>query len=137
MGKLIANGTIDLTQFWPLNTKEEGSDGDTVKVVLETENFEYTNENGVTINSNVLFNAGVFDKNGKFKKHIKEKVVKVRLQGIDAPELHFENYCQNMGKTAAYELQKHLDQMTTKTENLINCQLYTENVYEPNAGCLR
>lgn len=88
-GKLVVTGTIDLAQFWPIGP----SDADTTKIHLQVEAgaFIYQEHPGATPRQTEVFVAAkikgasgsvkpAIDKNGK---------VTVRLQGIDAPELHY------------------------------------------------
>jgi len=90
-GLLEVQGTIDVTQFWPAGH----SDADTAKVLVTvaagtvrfredaTKPFRATNFlNGATVGIPV---------NGKFKPAVNAKgQLTIRLQGIDAPELHFQ-----------------------------------------------
>ncbi|MBX7045658.1 MAG: thermonuclease family protein [Ignavibacteria bacterium] len=138
MGKLIGYGTLDLNQFWPFNkTSTLDSDGDTATIILNKEEFEFTSDSGTTKKTSVLFKAGmnVTNKSGekKFKLHIKDKKVKVRFQGIDAPELHYgQEYMQRMGGTASYELHNFIKNSTGQNSGKIPCKLFTQNVNKPN-----
>jgi endonuclease YncB( thermonuclease family) len=85
MGILRVRGTIDITQFWPAGS----SDADTtkVKVTVGTGSFAYA-ENGRTFKvTNVFDDARVVGKSRE--PVIKNNKITVRLQGIDAPELHY------------------------------------------------
>jgi endonuclease YncB( thermonuclease family) len=85
-GLLEVSGSIDLNQFWPAGE----SDADTVKVLLSgasafrfrphpNASFKVTHAfEGATVKGKVSKPA--IDKNGR---------ITIRLQGIDAPELHY------------------------------------------------
>jgi endonuclease YncB( thermonuclease family) len=121
MGLLRVKGTIDLNQFWPTG-KSPGvlSDADTVHVEVDpatsfvfegnrTRAFDFawikTKKNKDGSRSPIYVIVG----QQTAKAHIK-----VRLQGIDAPELHYHvdqkkpEVRQNWGKRAAWELCKFL-----------------------------
>src|SRR5260221_6777974 len=90
-GLLEVEGTIDVTQFWPAGR----SDADTAKVLVTvaagsvrfredaTKPFRTTNFlNGATVGIPVK---------GKQKPAVNAKgQLTIRLQGIDAPELHYQ-----------------------------------------------
>jgi len=86
MGLLQIKGTIDLAQFWP----DGESDADTtkIKVAVGPNSFRFAAD-GKTFKPTKAFQGAhvvgkstdtVIDKNGR---------ITVRLQGIDAPELHY------------------------------------------------
>jgi len=87
MGKLTIEGTLDLSQFWPIGE----SDADTTKIVLTVlpGAVQYQPTNDVPRPTTKYDDAGV-KSFGKLKPVIKEGKITVRLQGIDAPELHFQ-----------------------------------------------
>lgn len=85
-GMLEVSGTIDLAQFW--NTGQ--SDADTVKVLLSGPNaFRFTPHSGATAKVTHAFDNALVK--GKVSKAPidKQNRVTIRLQGIDAPELHY------------------------------------------------
>jgi endonuclease YncB( thermonuclease family) len=86
-GLLELHGTIDITQFWPTGD----SDADTTKVIVDIGDnaFQFRKDSGSQPAPTHVFN------NAKVKGRttnpaIKNGKVTIRLQGIDAPELHFE-----------------------------------------------
>ncbi|MEI9911090.1 MAG: hypothetical protein WDO71_16280 [Bacteroidota bacterium] len=92
MGTLRIHGTIDLIQFWPKGS----SDADTtkIKLVVGANSFEYKKEGAASFKKTNAF------KGAKSRGTITADVIKtsaatglqtitVRLQGVDAPELHF------------------------------------------------
>src|SRR5262245_57677079 len=87
-GLLIVNGTIPLNQFWPSGE----SDGDTVKVKLSGQDafqFSPTGDRAELRTTHVFEHATV---KGSAKKSPidKQNRVTIRLQGIDATELHYQ-----------------------------------------------
>jgi endonuclease YncB( thermonuclease family) len=85
-GVLRVKGTIDLAQFWP----DGESDADTTKIKVEVgaNSFSFAADGKTFKKTQVYFGAvvrgtssdPVIDKQGR---------ITVRLQGIDAPELHY------------------------------------------------
>jgi endonuclease YncB( thermonuclease family) len=91
MGLLSIKGTIDPKQFWP----DGASDADTCHVKLEGP-FTFTDEStGITQETQAFENAIIIDEHEKDEPVIQRKTsgnyIKVRFQGIDAPELHFRS----------------------------------------------
>ncbi len=89
MGLLKLTGNIDITQFWPGGK----SDADTTNVLVNVTQgaFQFQNAPGEPfIVSHVFDNAEV--KGRQRKKVVHAGKVTVRLQGIDAPELHYKIY---------------------------------------------
>lgn len=141
-GLLELKGTIDLNQFWP--TKE--SDGDTVHVVPSGGNaFQFRPSANAPFKVTHAFDNAVIK--GKVSRPaIKSGSVTIRLQGIDAPELHYrpqvptlnkkkptpaqktkfnaanKNFRQNYGETASVALHDFLRQAGGPT---INCVVRT------------
>jgi endonuclease YncB( thermonuclease family) len=94
MGLLIISGVLRVKQFWP----EARSDADTatVDLVAPTKKpFVFVNDAGKRQTTKVFDNAEVVGKFGR-KPVIKQskgstvRRVTVRLQGVDAPELHYQ-----------------------------------------------
>ncbi len=149
MGLLQVTGKIDLKQFWPNGE----SDADTTKVIVETEKdafkFQPSLDQPFTV-TQVFEDAKVI---GSATKQAIDKKgrISVRLQGIDAPELHYsptpisrkkkvtdeqrdrfkelnEDYRQYLGETATVELHNFLSQSGNDS---LPC-LVTSVVSEPN-----
>src|SRR3954447_446785 len=81
-GLLRMAGTIDLAQFWP----DGGSDVDTADVVVNADGIEFSPDGSPQAfrRTRVFENAQIEGKNV-----IKSgRKVTIRIQGIDAPELH-------------------------------------------------
>ena len=144
-GLLTFTGTIDLNQFWPKNINGKSpydSDADTVKVKVDMASITHTNGAGKVKKTKALNNAG-FWKNVKNSKGVKTKkffpvinssnIITMRLQGIDAPELHYDTgkplYRQHMGETSTIALYNFLKANATGTS--IACEVFTQ-VDEPN-----
>lgn len=86
-GLLRVRGTIDLAQFWP----DGDSDADTskVKVTVTKNSFAFAADGKTFKPTKVYFDA--FCVGASRKKVIDTKSrITVRLQGIDAPELHYQ-----------------------------------------------
>src|SRR5713101_4598843 len=84
-GLLRVSGSLDVTQFWPTG----GSDADTINVSVKPDSFEFSPDPATRPFrvTHVFENASV---HGKQKKPpIHNGKVTIRLQGIDATELHF------------------------------------------------
>jgi len=125
MGLLEVRGAIAVDQFWP----EGASDADTTKVVVSTKPgaFQFQQHPGVPLATTHAFDGAKVK--GKMTKAAIDAQgrITVRLQGIDAPELHYRpgalpkaataeqrlrfkevnhEYRQHLGETAAAELHK-------------------------------
>ncbi len=144
-GLLRITGTLDTAQFWP---KGE-SDGDTVKVAVDADSFAFrpfpTEPFQVT---HAFEGARVRGKGTKTVIDTKGRI-DIRLQGIDAPELHYRptftkldaaaraavkdanrNFRQPLGATAAVRLGEFLQALGGN----IPCTVVTA-VDEPNDVC--
>lgn len=92
-GLLELTGTIDLAQFWPSGE----SDADTVKVLVSGPNaFRFTPHGGNPKVTHAFEGAQI---KGKVSKPAIDQVgrVTIRLQGIDAPELHYRPTAPTLG----------------------------------------
>jgi hypothetical protein len=102
MGHLQVDGTLELAQFWPTGS----SDGDTARVVVKR----------ITFNGQVTHALDRAQVRGRTQKAVldEHRAITVRLQGIDAPELHYmpsipkakakkqdANFRQHYGRAAA------------------------------------
>jgi endonuclease YncB( thermonuclease family) len=85
-GLLELSGTIDLAQFWPVGQ----SDADTVKVLLSGPNaFRFTRHPGAPSKVTHAFEGATVKGRGSKPAIDKQNRVTIRLQGIDATELHY------------------------------------------------
>lgn len=102
-GLLEVTGTIDATQFWPQNE----SDADTVKVIVKHDDGFKFSPNGEAESLQVTH---VFDPPmviGAANEPVYQPKITVRLEHIDAPELHYQGtkcFRQFLGETATTEL---------------------------------
>jgi len=155
MGTLKINGTIDVAQFWPMGN----SDADTtqLKINVSSNSFEFAEDDQTFYKTNVYKNAVVTGKGGKkpaikFSKRNKTYSINVRLQGVDAPELHYkappltrnsvtdeirekyneinEDFRQPFGENAAYALGSYL---TSKADSngIVKAVFVSKNIDEP------
>jgi endonuclease YncB( thermonuclease family) len=147
-GKLVFSGEIDLTQFWPEDIKKGNrsvSDGDTVKVKIDKKSGVFVTPGGQSKKVTFINDAGFFHnvkkKDGTQVLNFKPVVdaqgqIDVRLQGIDAPELHYMTqvhgnplYRQHCGETSTIQLFNFLKGHTTS--ETIMCDVVTQ-VNQPN-----
>src|SRR5262245_47319689 len=111
-GLLQMRGSIALDQFWPSGR----SDADTTKIVLTvaSDAIEFRKDRSTQFHSNHVLNHPDVKSRTK-KPPIKNGKVTIRLQGIDATELHFrpsplsgaEKKGLNAAKLNAYHLVTH------------------------------
>jgi endonuclease YncB( thermonuclease family) len=110
MGTLQIKGQIDLKKFWPVGK----SDADTTKVILNVDKSSFKFQKTAAAPFKIIHDfEGAYLSKG-FKDGIEKKQpiinvlkassnVTIRLQGIDAPELHykiyFSDYLGNLPKT--------------------------------------
>jgi endonuclease YncB( thermonuclease family) len=86
-GILEVSGSIELSQFWPLGD----SDADTTKIVLTTttESFRFRPHPGVPFQVTHAFENAIVGGRVRRRPIDNRGRVTIRLQGIDAPELHY------------------------------------------------
>jgi endonuclease YncB( thermonuclease family) len=102
-GLLELSGTIDLDQFWP--TRE--SDGDTVKVLASGPGaFRFQPHPGAPFAVTHAFDQATV--HGKTSKPPIDShgLVTIRLQGIDAPELHYQPQAPTINGAKPTEAQR-------------------------------
>src|SRR5262245_55401194 len=87
MGLLTIKGTLDLTKPWP----DGDSDADTSKVLVTVgpKAMSYKPQGGKARDVSRIYSNAFLDKALK-KPVVEESVITVRLQGVDAPELHYQ-----------------------------------------------
>src|SRR5262249_23705075 len=143
MGLLIISGVLSVKQFWP----EGRSDADTATVDLaKNKAFVFVNNAGHRAQTHAFDNA---ESEGKFGRSAVinltksgVRTVKIRLQGLDAPELHFQPqvpgskgfnhpFRQPMGETCAHALNAFL---STFGQVEIDCEVLTQ-VNKPTDVC--
>ena len=86
-GILRVRGTIDLDQFWP----DGDADADTskVKVTVGKDSFAFAADGKTFKKTDVYFDAYCVGASKKKVVDAKDRIT-VRLQGVDAPELHYQ-----------------------------------------------
>jgi endonuclease YncB( thermonuclease family) len=89
-GLLTVVGSLDISQFWPATKGNASSDADTVHLkVNPNSSFVFAPSPGATPKPTTKYiGAYVFD-HGKKNVITSKSEIKIRLQGIDAPELHY------------------------------------------------
>jgi len=88
MGLLKLSGTLDVAQFWP----DGQSDADTTKVIVtvQGDSFKFSHDGATDFETTHAFDgARVKGKSGTKTVIGQHGQVTIRLQGIDAPELHY------------------------------------------------
>jgi endonuclease YncB( thermonuclease family) len=87
LGLLEVTGAIDVTQFWPSGQ----SDADTTKVIIDVgdDAIRFKKNESSSFQSTHVFDDAIVK--GRTKKApIHNGKMTIRLQGIDAPELHYQ-----------------------------------------------
>ena len=130
MNTLTIHGTLDVAQFWPRGN----SDADTAKVSLDgiVRPFRFKRDGQKEIVTHVFDAATVRGAVGATSV-VKNGAIDVRLQAIDAPELHYkpQKYRQAFGESAAAALGA-LVAGTGKA--VLSCRVVT-HVDSPNEVC--
>lgn len=88
MGLLTVTGTLELDQLWPAGS----SDADTMRVKLATNDpFRFQSQPGDSPSATAAFEGAYVHVKGRKEPVIVQhsRSLRVRLQGIDAPELHY------------------------------------------------
>jgi endonuclease YncB( thermonuclease family) len=130
-GLLLIEGSVDVSQFWPGGL----SDADTVKFAITkpATAFKFRASPGAAMAVTHAFDkAGMFQSvKGKktFKPLIRNGAITLRLQGIDAPELHVpprvmgaKEFREYQGETSTVALGTQLKKGGKK---IIQCQFVT------------
>lgn len=143
MGMLRIAGKVSLGQFWPKGAtgRSQGSDADTIKVIVDKSRVLF---NGKP--SAALVSAYALDK-GKKKLVINANgEINVRLQGVDAPELHYPttiatsiakkpngHFRQAWGESAAKALAAFLKKKFGNGP--LPCEVVSQNISKPKDIC--
>src|SRR5262249_37261334 len=90
-GRLTVVGALDVSQFWPASKGTNSSDGDTVhlKVAPQTSFLFSASPKTKPKLVKTYIGAYVLDHGRKKNVITSKNEIKIRLQGIDTPELHF------------------------------------------------
>jgi endonuclease YncB( thermonuclease family) len=102
-GLLEVKGTIDLAQFWPRGD----SDADTSKVLVRVEDgaFRFRKDLASRFRVTRVFDGAKIKGRGHRDAISTKGLVTIRLQGIDAPELHYQPAAEL--KAAARSAEQH------------------------------
>jgi len=90
-GLLTVVGSLDIKQFWPATKGGNSSDGDTVHLKVDpATSFLFKTSAGAHPKKTTRFTGAYVNDHGRKKNVITSKSeIKIRLQGIDTPELHY------------------------------------------------
>lgn len=107
-GLLEVRGTIDVDQFWPVGS----ADADTTKIRVQVgqDAFRFRKDGGSNFRVTRVFDDAKVK--GKSVKDVVDKKgnVTVRLQGIDAPELHYRPVAElKVAKQSARQRELYLE----------------------------
>lgn len=97
MGYLIVEGTLEAKQFWPTGT----ADADTTTVKVTPAAFFYKSSATAARKKLKSFEGATAVSQGTRSEVMKKGKISVRLQGIDAPELHYRPTLSRNGYTEA------------------------------------
>ena len=144
-GMLTVVGSLDISQFWPASKGNNSSDGDTVHLKVDPNtSFLFSSAPGKTPKLVKAFTgAFVMDHNKKKNVITSKSEIKIRLQGIDTPELHFpvigtgkpwnpakkplrSEYRQPFGAGAANALLAHLKTFISGGGTLLHARFVTQ-----------
>jgi endonuclease YncB( thermonuclease family) len=160
MGRIEIKGNIDLRQFWP----DGKSDADTTKILIKVNEdaFSYyaSKDDHNPKKTKVFIESKVKPATGKSVNPVKyagtpRQYITIRLEGIDAPELHYKfydpatlakyrgtalfkkyniEYRQCYSEIATEALSKMLKQYKNKA-NLVPCLFVSNNINKPSDAC--
>src|SRR5262249_31232581 len=148
-GQLTVVGSIDITQFWPATKGRNASDGDTIHMKVDpATSFLFSKSPGANPKLTTKFvGAYVIDNRRKVKTITAKNEIKIRLQGIDTPELHlpviakfhpskkgkFTNeFRQPYGAGAANALHDHLTVLADPPGSTLVHAAFVTRVNSPN-----
>jgi endonuclease YncB( thermonuclease family) len=82
-------GQIDLSAYWPSGATD--ADTTTVELIVGDRSIQYSTDGGRTFKPTRAFEGATVKKKlvVRDRKRVGDRVVTIRLQGIDAPELHY------------------------------------------------
>jgi endonuclease YncB( thermonuclease family) len=148
-GLLTVIGNLDVSQFWPATKGANSSDGDTVhlKVDPNTSFLFSRSPNAKPKITKKFIGAFVIDHGRKKKAITAKSEIKIRLQGIDTPELHYpaigkvhpskkgtysNEFRQPFGAAAANALQKHLQSFLEAGSGTVIHATFVTQINTPN-----
>jgi endonuclease YncB( thermonuclease family) len=94
MGILRIQGTIDINQFWPIGSSD--ADTTSLKLKVSENSFQYKADDSKQFKTTNVFDTAISKGQGskaviKINKTDNSKTITIRLQGVDAPELHYKS----------------------------------------------
>lgn len=148
-GQLTVVGSIDITQFWPATKGRNSSDGDTIHLKVDpSTSFLFSKSPGAKPKPTTKFvGAYVIDHGTKRKAISAKNEIKIRLQGIDTPELHLpvisatkhpskknfkKEFRQPYGAGAANALHDHLTNLADPAGGTLLHATFVTRVDRPN-----
>ncbi len=117
-GRLVIDGSIDLTQFWPSGS----SDADTTKILVDVRpgSFRYFAPGARRAQKLTCYDKAYVLERGKPKYVLRNGAIVVRVQGVDAPELHYSpQYVKALGSLAGKGVVKHYRQRQAETATVL------------------
>jgi endonuclease YncB( thermonuclease family) len=148
-GLLTVVGSVDISQFWPAAKGTNSSDGDTVHMKVDpSTSFLFSTSPGAKPKTTTKFIGAYVNDHGKDKKVITSKSeIKIRLQGVDTPELHLpviakwhpskkgqytNEFRQPYGAGAANALHDHLKGFVSSGGSTIVYATFVTHVKQPS-----
>jgi endonuclease YncB( thermonuclease family) len=142
-GLLTVIGSLDISQFWPATKGSNSSDGDTVHLKVDPNtSFLFKSSPHAKPKITTKFIGAFVMDHGKKKKAITARnEIKIRLQGIDTPELHYpaigkvhpskkgtyrNEFRQPFGAGAANALHKYLQSFLETNSAAIHATFVTK-----------
>jgi hypothetical protein len=143
-GMLTVVASVDISQFWPASKGTRSSDGDTVHLKVDpATSFLFSSSPGKKPKIVKDFvGSYVVDHKTKKKLITSKSEIKIRLQGIDTPELHLPvigagpwnpakvplraEYRQPFGAGAANALHAHLQTLLTGGGTVLHATFVTQ-----------
>jgi endonuclease YncB( thermonuclease family) len=125
MGRLRARGVLRLAQFWPVGRSDADTTNITIALELEPA-FVFRPDRGVETPTRVFEDAH-WDDRGTKKLVLgrNRDTLRVRLQGIDAPELHYgpplpgrRDFRQHLAETTVFALRAMLLELAAGAKEL-------------------
>jgi len=116
-GLLKVLGTVDITQFW----YEGESDADTINVMIAPDAFLFSPTGKPPFHVTHVFDDAQVKGTGT-NPAVHNGKVKIRLEDLDAVELHYEGYRQAFGETCTRALH---DRLAKFGENPLRCEVRT------------
>jgi endonuclease YncB( thermonuclease family) len=158
MGTLRIDGFVKVAQFWPKGS----ADADTTQIEVDVlkNSFFFAEDDSRFVRTTCYNNAYVIGRGGRkdvirFASSDRIFKISVRLQGVDAPELHYkapplkqsadvsdrkrahynsmnDEFCQRYAENAAYALGLFLQRKAGKDQSHIKVSFFSRNIAEPS-----